>query len=74
MKTPFKKRTQDRCCTAADEPVLEAVRDAASLGVEIAYLAGDEEKIRELAEKVGIDMSKVETSMSRIRKKQLLRQ
>ena len=59
-KLRSKKGLRIAVAAAADEPVLEAVRDAASLGVEIAYLAGDEEKIRELAEKVGIDMSKVE--------------
>lgn len=59
-KLRSKKGLRIAVAAAADKPVLEAVRDAASLGVEIAYLAGDEEKIRELAEKVGIDMSKVE--------------
>ena len=59
-KLRSKKGLRIAVAAAADEPVLEAVRDAASLGVEMAYLAGDEEKIRELAEKVGIDMEKVE--------------
>lgn len=45
---------------AADEPVLEAVRDAVNMGLASADLVGDEVKIREIAEKIGLDLSKVE--------------
>lgn len=57
-KVRSRKGMKIAVAAAADEPVLEAVRDAASLGVETSYLVGDEEKIRELAAKIGLDLSK----------------
>lgn len=44
---------------AADEPVLEAVRDAVNMGFASADLVGDEAVIRSLAEKIGLDLGSV---------------
>jgi len=38
---------------AQDEPVLEAVREAKELGIAEAVLVGNEEKIKEIAKKIG---------------------
>lgn len=45
---------------AQDEPVLEAIRDASKEGIANALLVGDEIKIREIAKKIGMDLSNVE--------------
>ena len=39
---------------AQDEPVLEAVREAKELGIAEAVLVGNEEKIKEIAKKIGM--------------------
>lgn len=44
---------------AADEPVLEAVKDAVDMGLASADLVGDEGIIRSLAEKIGLDLETV---------------
>lgn len=44
---------------AADKPVLEAVRDAIELGLASADLVGDERKIREIADEIGLDLDRV---------------
>lgn len=44
---------------AADEPVLEAVKDAVDMGLASADLVGDAEIIRNLAEKIGLDLETV---------------
>lgn len=44
---------------AADEPVLEAVRDAVNMGLASADLVGDEEKIRQIAAKIGFSLEQV---------------
>lgn len=43
---------------AQDEPVLEAIRDANDKGIANALLVGDEAKIKEVAKKIGMDLSK----------------
>ncbi|SEQ30262.1 phosphate butyryltransferase [Lachnospiraceae bacterium RM5] len=42
---------------AQDEPVLLAIKEAKERGIANAILVGDEEKIREIAEKIGLDLS-----------------
>lgn len=42
---------------AQDEPVLEAIRDAKSMGIADAILVGDKEKIEAAAESVGLDIN-----------------
>ncbi|MCI8727686.1 MAG: phosphate butyryltransferase [Hungatella sp.] len=44
---------------AADEPVLEAVRDAVSMGLAQADLVGDKEKIKAIAAKINFDLHQV---------------
>lgn len=44
---------------AADEPVLEAVKEAVSMGLANADLVGDETKIRDIAAKIGLDLEQV---------------
>lgn len=44
---------------AADEPVLEAIREAVDMGLAEADLVGDEKEIRRIAENIGLDLSKV---------------
>ena len=41
---------------AQDEPVLEAVREAKELGIAEAVLVGNEEKIKEIAKKIGLTL------------------
>ena len=53
VRTCSKKVLSLAC--AEDEAVLEAVNEAHSLGIVDAILVGDEAKIRELCEKLGID-------------------
>ena len=45
---------------AQDEPVLEAVKAAKEKGIADAILVGDEAKIREIAEKINMDLTKFE--------------
>lgn len=45
---------------AQDEPVLEAVNDARTAKVANAILVGDEEKIKTIAKKIGMDITKYE--------------
>lgn len=45
---------------AQDEPVLEAVNDAPTAKVANAILVGDEEKIKTIAKKIGMDITKYE--------------
>ena len=45
---------------AQDEPVLEAVKEAKQKGIADAILVGDQDKIKELAMKIDIDLSNVE--------------
>lgn len=45
---------------AQDEPVLEAVSDAIKRGIATAVLVGNETKIREIAAKIGMDLTNVE--------------
>lgn len=42
---------------AQDEPVLEAVKEAKERGIADAILVGDEEKIKEIATSIGMDLS-----------------
>lgn len=42
---------------AQDEPVLEAVKEAKERGIADAILVGDEEKIKEIAASIGMDLS-----------------
>ncbi|MEG0377778.1 MAG: phosphate acyltransferase, partial [Eubacterium sp.] len=42
---------------AQDEPVLEAVKSAKERGIADAILVGDQDKIAEVAEKLGMDLS-----------------
>ena len=45
---------------AQDEPVLEAVKAAKEQGIADAVLVGDEKAIKEVADKIGMDLSKFE--------------
>lgn len=45
---------------AQDEPVLEAIDDARKANIANAILVGDEEKIREIAKKINMDITKYE--------------
>lgn len=45
---------------AQDEPVLEAVKAAQEQGIAEAILVGDQEAIKEIARKIGMDLSKYE--------------
>lgn len=45
---------------AQDEPVLEAVKAAQEQGIAEAVLVGDEKAIKEVADKIGMDLSKFE--------------
>ena len=45
---------------AQDEPVLEAVSDAMKRGIATAVLVGDKDKIVEIANKIGMDLTNVE--------------
>jgi phosphate butyryltransferase len=45
---------------AQDEPVLEAVKAAQEQGIAEAILVGDEKAIKEVADKIGMDLSKFE--------------
>lgn len=45
---------------AQDEPVLEAVKSAKEQGIADAILVGDKEKIKELATKIGMDLTRFE--------------
>lgn len=45
---------------AQDEPVLEAINDAKKNGIADAVLVGDEVKIKEIAEKIGMDLNQFE--------------
>lgn len=45
---------------AQDEPVLEAVKAAQEQGIAEAILVGDQEAIKEIANKIGMDLSKYE--------------
>ncbi|MDU5108989.1 MAG: phosphate butyryltransferase [Clostridium sp.] len=45
---------------AQDEPVLEAVKAAKEKGIADAILVGDESKIREIAEKINMDLTQFE--------------
>lgn len=45
---------------AQDEPVLEAVREAKELGIAEAVLVGNEEKIKEIAKKIGMNLADFE--------------
>ena len=45
---------------AQDEPVLEAVREAKKLGIADAVLVGNEEKIKEIANKIDMNLADFE--------------
>ena len=45
---------------AQDEPVLEAVKSAKEQGIADAILVGDETKIQEVADNIGLDLSDYE--------------
>lgn len=45
---------------AQDEPVLEAVKEARELGIADAILVGDEAKIKEIAQSIGMDLTDYE--------------
>jgi phosphate butyryltransferase len=45
---------------AQDEPVLEAINDAKKNGIANAVLVGDEEKIKAIASKIGMDLNQFE--------------
>ena len=45
---------------AQDEPVLEAVKSAKEQGIADAILVGDKKAIREIAEKIGMDLTQYE--------------
>lgn len=45
---------------AQDEPVLESVREAKELGIAEAVLVGNEEKIKEIAKKIGMNLADFE--------------
>lgn len=45
---------------AQDEPVLEAVKSAKEQGIADAILVGNKEEIKELADKIGMDLTKFE--------------
>lgn len=46
--------------SAGDEPVLEAIKEAVSLGLATAELYGDAGVIRSIGERIGLDMEQVE--------------
>ena len=56
------EREKRRLAVAAaeDRPVLEAVKEAIELGIAEATLCGDEQKIREIAEEIELDVRKVD--------------
>lgn len=58
---------------AQDEPVLEAVNDAKLNGIADAILVGDEDKIRAIAEKIGMDITKYEIVDEKNDKKAVLK-
>lgn len=58
---------------AQDEPVLEAVNDAKLKGIADAILVGDEEKIKAIAKKIGMDITKYEIIDEKDEKKAALR-
>ncbi|MGL5353586.1 MAG: phosphate butyryltransferase [Clostridium sp.] len=54
------KKKKVAVAVAQDEPVLEAIKEAKEKNIADAILVGDEAKIREIAEKIDMDLSKFE--------------
>ena len=58
-KVKAKEGKRIAVAAAADEPVLEAVKEAVDLGLASADLVGDEAQIRKIAGRIGLDLTKV---------------
>ena len=54
------RRKKVAVAVAQDEPVLEAILEAKERKIADAILVGDEEKIKEIAAKIGMDLSQFE--------------
>ena len=54
------KRKKVAVAVAQDEPVLEAIKAAKDKGIADAILVGDKDKIKVVAEKVGLDLTDFE--------------
>ncbi|MBE6047257.1 MAG: phosphate butyryltransferase [Clostridium sp.] len=54
------KRKKLAVAVAQDKPVLEAVNEAKKMGIADAILVGDKEKIKEVADSIGMDLSQFE--------------
>ncbi|MEE4258909.1 MAG: phosphate acyltransferase, partial [Bacteroidales bacterium] len=57
-----KSKTTQRIvvAAAADEDVLEALKNAQELGIVVPVLVGDAAMIKEIAAKIGLDLSNIE--------------
>ncbi|MBD7913270.1 MULTISPECIES: phosphate butyryltransferase [Clostridium] len=54
------KRKKVSVAVAQDEPVLEAIKAAKEQGIADAILVGDKEKIKEIADSIGMDLTQFE--------------
>ena len=54
------KRKKVAVAVAQDEPVLEAIKEAKEQGIADAILVGDKEKIQEIADSIGMDITQFE--------------
>lgn len=60
LKVKECRRKKVAVAVAQDEPVLEAIREAKERGFADAILVGDEVKIKEIADSIGMDLTKYE--------------
>ena len=54
------KRKKLAVAVAQDKPVLEAVNEAKRMGIADAILVGDKEKIKKVADSIGMDLTQFE--------------
>ncbi|OPJ61410.1 phosphate butyryltransferase [Clostridium oryzae] len=59
-KLKSKRTRKVAVAVAQDEPVLEAIKEAKARGIVDAVLVGNEELIKQVAEKIGMDLSQFE--------------
>ena len=59
-KVQLCERKKVAVAVAQDEPVLEAIKEAKEKGIADAILVGDKEKIREIADSIGMDTTQFE--------------
>ena len=55
-----KKKKKVSVAVAQDEPVLEAIKAAKEQGIADAILVGDKNKIKEIADSIGMDITQFE--------------